>query len=256
MAENKNLLPPIGTQRKASNNQTYEFKGKQWRNVNNGRIATRSMARELIVGWRKGRKEPRKEQKLKKRTGESLITNLDKLKRSTIERNARRSENWLKNKLTGKDIDRKHLKSTVRIGRMYMYIYDPKHKDILPVYDIAPLTIPIKMYGDGFLGLNLHYLPPRLRILILNKLDQFSKGTGESKRLQLSYDMLKAASNLKEVKPCIKRYLYSHKKTQFAWIPPDEWEQAAFLPVQQFRDQDGRVVSSQKVYRDSKKNKW
>ena len=252
----KPILPPIGTNATGTDANTYEFKGKQWRNTKNGRLATRAMARELIVAYRKGRKVPRAKNELVKSKGESLITNLDKLKRSTIERNARRSEDWLKNKLSGKDINRKHLKNTVRIGRMYLYVYDPKTKETLPVYDISPLVIPIKMYGSGFLGINLHYLPPQLRIMLLNKLDQFSKGSGEQKRLQLSYALLRAASKLKEVKPCIKRYLYSHTKTQFVFIPPDEWNSAAFLPVQQFRDMNGNVVSSQKVYRDSRKNRW
>ena len=250
-------LPRVGYKTTTSDGSEYQFKGRQWRNIKTGRMADRATARELIVAFRTGKKPDRKSNKLKDiNSGESLITNLDKLKRSKIERNARRSETWLKNKLQGKSIDPKHLKNQVRIGRMYMFIYDPKHKKTLPVYDIAPLVIPIQKYSDGFLGMNLHYLPPRLRIMLLNKLKQFSKGSGENRRLQLTYKMLKSASGMAEVKPTIKRYLYSHKKTQFAWIPPDEYEQAAFLPVQQFRDNNGRPVSSQKVYRDSKNNKW
>ena len=50
------------------------------------------------------------------------------------------------------------------IGRMYFYHYDPKYKDVLPVYDKFPLVIPMEMYSDGFLGLNLHYLDPYSRL--------------------------------------------------------------------------------------------
>lgn len=254
---NQQIIPPKDHQQTASDGGTYEFKGKQWRNIKNGRLATRSMARELIMAYRRTKKKTRKANELKAdKPGESFVTNIDRLKRSTIERNARRSSDWLKNKLSGKDLNRKHLKSQVRIGRMYLFVYDAKHKDTLPVWDMNPLVIPIKLYGDGFLGMNLHYLAPKVRLQLLQKLEQFSKGTNESKRLKLTYQLLKGASNMKELKPTIHRYLYSHKRTQFAWIPPSEWEQAVWLPVARFRDSNGRVVSNQKVYRDSKSNRW
>ena len=56
------------------------------------------------------------------------------------------------------------------IGEMYMFSYDPKYKDVLPYYDMYPLVIPIEMYADGFLGLNLHYLPPLARARLLDSL--------------------------------------------------------------------------------------
>ena len=46
------------------------------------------------------------------------------------------------------------------VGNMYMFQYDPKHKDTLPYYDLFPLAIVIGPAEGGFLGLNLHYLPP------------------------------------------------------------------------------------------------
>jgi hypothetical protein len=50
------------------------------------------------------------------------------------------------------------------IGSMQMFMYDPKHKDKLPYYDAFPLVIVIGPAEGGFLGLNLHYLPPALRL--------------------------------------------------------------------------------------------
>ena len=49
-------------------------------------------------------------------------------------------------------------KDNTVIGRMYFFWYDPKLKDVLPVYDRFPMVFPIERYSDGFLGLNLHYL--------------------------------------------------------------------------------------------------
>ena len=44
-------------------------------------------------------------------------------------------------------------------GEMYMFYYDAKHKDTLPYWDRFPLVFPFSKVKDGFLGLNLHYLP-------------------------------------------------------------------------------------------------
>lgn len=181
--------------------------------------------------------------------GTSLVTQLDQLKSATIHRNARRSESWFRNKIMKGDFDKKFLKDRIRIGRMYTFVYKAKGDGTkaLPHWDRHPLVLPITYYSDGFLGLNLHYLHPKLRIILLNKLDKFAKGSNEQKRLTLSYQMLKGASGLKEFKPCLKRYLYSHTKSKFAQIPGDEWELASFMPLASFKGS-----TKDKVYRESR----
>ncbi len=69
--------------------------------------------------------------------------------------------------------DAKRISPKAFIGRMYTYQYDPKLKDVLPVWDKFPLVIPIEMYSDGFLGLNLHYLDPYSRLILLDRLGDF-----------------------------------------------------------------------------------
>ena len=54
------------------------------------------------------------------------------------------------------------------LGKMYMYIYDAKHKDKLPYYDAFPLVIMLGPAERGFYGLNLHYLPPVVRAKLLD----------------------------------------------------------------------------------------
>src|SRR4051812_30598339 len=56
------------------------------------------------------------------------------------------------------------------IGTMIMYFYDAKLKDVLPYWDQFPLVFPIEIYDDGFLGINLHYLPPMLRAKLMDAL--------------------------------------------------------------------------------------
>ena len=80
------------------------------------------------------------------------------------------------------------LENRAIIGNMYMFFYDPKHKDTLPYYDGFPLVIPIGPAEKGFLGLNLHYLPPALRAKLLDGLMDTTNNKifDESKEAMLS----------------------------------------------------------------------
>ena len=84
----------------------------------------------------------------------------------------------------------------VVVEKMYFYFYDPKHKDTLPYYDRFPLVIPIERYPDGFLGLNLHYIHPKQRIILLDKLSDVATNNrfDDKTKLRISYEYLAAAS--------------------------------------------------------------
>jgi hypothetical protein len=144
--------------------------------------------------------------------------------------------------------DRERLKDKSFIGKMYFFFYDPKTKDSLPYYDRFPLVIPIERYSDGFLGLNLHYIHPKQRIILLDKLSDTAtnKRFDEKTKLRLSYQYLASASTALQAMPCIKRYLFSHLTSRFLEIPADEWDIAALLPVEQFEK-----ASKSKVYAES-----
>lgn len=134
------------------------------------------------------------------------------------------------------------------IGGMYMFNYDPKHKDTLPYYDIFPLVIVIKPAKGGFLGLNLHYLPPKLRMLFFaNIMDIQGSNVDDDTKFKLTYNMLQKSSNLRYFKPCIKHYLNAQVTSRFAEVPAPEWEIAIFLPTAQFRK-----ANSYKVHYDSR----
>jgi hypothetical protein len=146
--------------------------------------------------------------------------------------------------------DRTRLKDNTIVGRMYFFYYDPKTKDKLPYYDRFPLVLPIDQYPDGFLGLNLHYIHPKQRIILLDKLSEFTNNDRYDKttKLRLSYDLLSSSSRIFEFKPCIKRYLFSHVDSRFLEISADEWDIAALMPVSKFVG-----ASESKVYSDSRK---
>jgi len=146
--------------------------------------------------------------------------------------------------------DRERLRNNSFIGRMYFYFYDPKHKDTLPYYDRFPLVIPIERYPDGFLGLNLHYIHPKQRIILLDKLSDVATNNrfDDKTKLRISYEYLAAASKAFEATPCIKRYLFSHIDSRFLEISAEEWDIAVMLPVESFVG-----ATTSKVYADSRK---
>ena len=146
--------------------------------------------------------------------------------------------------------DRNRLRVNSTIGKMYFYFYDPKTKDTLPYYDRFPLVIPIESYPDGFLGLNLHYIHPKQRLILLDKLSETATNDNfDSKtKLRVSYSYLAGASRAFEATPCIKRYLFTHIQSRFLEISADEWDIAAMLPVETFVG-----ATTSKVYADSRK---
>ncbi len=166
--------------------------------------------------------------------------------RASIERSSRRSEKFLQNKI--KQFQKqKPKKGPVRlgIGHMYLFNYDAKHKDTLPYFDKFPLAIVIGFKTGGILSLNLHYLPPRKRIILLNKLIEVSnlKDITSASRLKLNYGIVKAAS--KYYAPAVKYHLYSQMRSKFIKIDAPEWHETAMLPLANFN------TSNTKVYADS-----
>ena len=128
-------------------------------------------------------------------------------------------------------------------GRLNMFIYDPKFKRTLPYYDTFPLVLPLEKYNDGFLGINLHYLPIPLRIRLLDRLVDFSNDTDfdAGTRLIVEYAKVK---NIKLVKPTIHKYLAGQVKSQFRRIDADEFMIATLLPVQRFKKATDNAVWS------------
>ena len=137
-------------------------------------------------------------------------------------------------------------------GRMYFFMYNPKHKATLPYYDLFPLVLPIQKFSDGFLGINFHYLYPKDRAILLDELKVFvnDRTLSETARIRVSYNMLRGFTRFKRAKPCIKRYLTTYMKSQFIPVTPDEWGPALFLPVEQFRKRNKMAVwqESKEIY--------
>ena len=142
------------------------------------------------------------------------------------------------------------LTTTIMPGHLYMYIYDPKLKETLPYYDRFPLVFPYRKTQDGFIGLNMHYLPYNLRIGLLDSLLVFKNNNrlDETTRLKYSWAVIDGVSRYNAAKPCIKQYLMPHVRSQFRRVNANDWATAMLLPVERFVG-----ASKQEVWADSKR---
>ena len=136
------------------------------------------------------------------------------------------------------------------LGNMYLFAYDPKHKETLPYYDRFPLIFPINKAKGGFLGINLHYLPPPFRAKLMDELYTVmnNKAFNDTTRLTANYKILNSTTKFKAFKPCIKHYLNAQVRSKPAYINPTEWDVALFLPTQKFVG-----ATATQVYADSRK---
>jgi hypothetical protein len=170
---------------------------------------------------------------------------LDKLRQdmagSGYASNTRKSQQWLLQKvqtMSQRTASRLNFddrsRDRIMLGKMYFFKYDAKGKDVLPMFDRFPLVFPIERYTDGFLGLNFHYLPiPQRALLLARLLDYTSNETmNETTKIRMTYDTLSSVSKLKIARPCIKRYLYSHVRSKFIYVDASEWQQAIYLPAE------------------------
>jgi hypothetical protein len=162
-------------------------------------------------------------------------------------RNKRKAREWFRDRAgrirkinnTRLLVNKDNLKSSLgtrAIGKMFMFYYDPKHKQTLPYYDRFPLVFPIHFYPDGFLGINLHYLPLNARAKLMDALyttlnNQKMNGTT---KLRISYEILKSSAKFRYFRPCVKRYLAQHVANQFLYIDPEDWDKALMLPTERF----------------------
>ena len=193
---------------------------------------------------------------------ESLFDKLEaEAYRRNLPKRSKEAADWFRTKLKGmSDINMHKMlkdprlvkKSRPRVGDMFMYAYDPKHRKTLPYYDSFPLTIMVKQAPGGFYGLNLHYLPLKERAILLDRLSELAnnKKFDETTRLKLSYDLLKGASKFKYFAPCFKHYLTEHVDSQIMKVEASEWDIAIFLPTENFKK-----MKKTKVWKESR-SKW
>lgn len=108
--------------------------------------------------------------------------------------------------------DENMLRRRAIMGHLYFFEYEAKMKH-LPYYDKFPLVYVLRSTGDYIIGANLHYIEPKKRIPVVNKL----------KEGKIDIPMV-----------CIHKYINDHVKSLFVDLIEPEWETCILLPVEEF----------------------
>ena len=143
-------------------------------------------------------------------------------------------------------------------GNFYMCVYEPVFKQILPYYDIFPLTLVFEADDEWFRGLNFHYVPYRTRIQLLGHLMNYattiSPQTGkpvlnDQTRLLFDWNTIDNSAVRPLVRPIARRYRIERARTEFKYINPLHWALMLLLPCEQFVKESNR----NKVWDDTAK---
>lgn len=135
-----------------------------------------------------------------------------------------------------------------RIGDMVVFNYSPKGHETLPYWDRFPLIFIVDVLEDRFHGINLHYLPPQLRIKLIANLKTLNTDNNydDRTRVRMNYKILKQSVKFREFAPCYKEYVFHGLKSRFVKIHSSEWDIASLLPMAQFARRP-----PQQVFRES-----
>ena len=146
-------------------------------------------------------------------------------------------------------------KNSPMVGKMYLFSYlDPVHRKTLDLWDIYPLIFPFNWYtskaGDKiFVGINMHYVPYRVRFKMLLKLLQIKTGKKykPNDKLKLSWGVIKSLTGTKLAEHCVHAYRFDHVTSPFTEIPANDWEIVTFMPLGKFTS-DKSTVTNKKAW--------
>jgi len=114
----------------------------------------------------------------------------------------------------------------VSLGDLFCYYYNPKYRKTLPYYDMFPMIMLLSAEKETFLGINFHYLRPKWRAILLDRVTaKIGGGLPRWSKIR----------NIKQIAPTIKRYRFDHIMRKVIPIEEDEQEIAIFLPTEKFK---------------------
>jgi len=179
---------------------------------------------------------------------ESFLSKVsDAVRSGTVGKEVKRSAQWFQDKIKGlkgtvknrfsstnaakfyresEKINDAVFKRRVSLGDMFCYYYNPKYRKTLPYYDMFPMIMLIAAEKETFLGINFHYLRPKWRAILLDRVTA-KIGGGLPKWSKLR--------QIRQIAPTIKRYRFDHIMRKVIPIEEDEREIAIFLPTEKFK---------------------
>ena len=180
---------------------------------------------------------------------ESFLSKVsDAVRGGTVGKEVKRSAKWFREKITGLEGELRNrfsatnaarfyreaevrttpqiLHKRVQLGELFCYYYLPKYRTTLPYYDMFPMIMLLKAEKETFLGINFHYLRPKWRAILLDRV------TAKIGECLPKWNKLR---QIRQIAPTIKRYRFDHIMRKVIPIEEDEQEIAIFLPTERFR---------------------
>ena len=179
---------------------------------------------------------------------ESFLSKVsDAVRSGTVGKEVKRSAQWFQDKIKGlkgevknrfsstnaakfyresEKINDAVFKKRVSLGDLFCYYYNPKYRKTLPYYDMFPMIMLLSAEKETFLGINFHYLRPKWRAILLDRVTA-KIGGGLPKWSKLR--------KIRQIAPTIKRYRFDHIMRKVIPIEEDEQEIAIFLPTERFK---------------------
>ena len=180
---------------------------------------------------------------------ESFLSKVsDAIKTGTVGQEVRRSAQWFQDKIKGlkgglrnqfsstnaakfyreaeTKVNPNLLKRRAELGDLFCYYYNPKYRATLPYYDMFPMIMLIGAEKETFLGINFHYLRPKWRAVLLDRVSA-KLGSGLPRWSKLR--------QIRQIAPTIKRYRFDHIMRRVVPIEENEQEIAIFLPTERFK---------------------
>ena len=160
-------------------------------------------------------------------------------------------------------------------GKIYTFRYDPKTKDRLAYYDTNPVVIclgNVRGYPNLNLGLNLNFLPYKIKIQLLDFIDKnlgetiakYAKVNPESaimqKQLAITYEAVK--QSLKQVNGQFAlRSYYVDRRSDTYVVSYENWPQATLLKIEdlegiKLNQVYGKYYASMRTRDQSGRFKW
>lgn len=200
------------------------------------------------------------------------VDTLQKPKQESPEELSKRANGWYErlkssiysNRKSTRQGEFKNYKTSnsVILGNMYIFRYDPKHKDKLLFFDETPLTIPFDYKdgtsGLGFVGINLHYVPRQYREAVVEFFINKSKGNSIDKPLNIDYvQHIKNNSRFKFLMWCIRHYLIDHIRGQLYTVPKEDYVNVIHLHSASFTGMSEQAILGylRDSYESKNKNK-
>ena len=179
---------------------------------------------------------------------ESFLSKVsDAVRSGTVGKEVKRSAQWFQDKIKGlkgevknrfsstnaakfyresEKINDAVFKRRVSLGDLFCYYYNPKYRKTLPYYDMFPMIMLLSAEKETFLGINFHYLRPKWRAILLDRVTaKIGGGLPKWRKIR----------NIKQIAPTIKRYRFDHIMRKVIPIEEDEQEIAIFLPTERFK---------------------